>query len=179
MIIKRQKTYSSKGTKVLFRLKKVADQVGTAVNNAGLKTGDKIAQTITGKPVRNSGFRFRPKSDMQLKRETISTANKINQTKNAVVLEPERVVGETLNETVIQPAKHAPLGTIISQASPIPGSGLVYATKVAPKEALVYDKLGIGKVFKPVREGMDKYVNNDSVTGAVKGVVGGLKTVIA
>lgn len=179
MIVKRQKAYSGRGTQFLFRLKKAANQVGTAVNNAGLKTGDKITQTLTGKTPVNPSFKFHPKSDMQLKRETISTANTVNQAKNAVTLDPGGTVGKVVNETVVQPAKHAPIGTIASQFSPIPGTGLAYVKKGAPVEAKMWDTIGVGRATRPVRRFMDTYVTDDRMVGAGRGVVSGLKIALA
>ena len=179
MIIKRQKSYSSKGAQVLFRLKKAANQAGVTLNNAGLKAGDSVKQILTGKAPVNPSFKFRPKSGMQLKREAIAAAKGANQVKTAVISDPGGTIGKVVNETVVQPAKHAPVGVLATQIPILPpGTGLAYAKKGAPIEAKMWDKIGVGRVTKPIRNKMDKYVTNDTMIGAGRGVVGGLKSVM-
>lgn len=179
MIIKRQKVYSSKGAQILFRLKKAANQAGVAIDNAGLKAGDSVRQILTGKAPINPTFSFRPKSKIKLGRETITKTKDLKQSTNAIVNDPGGTIGKVVNETIVQPAKHAPIGTLVSQVSPVPGTGIAYAVKGAPIEAKVWDKLGVGKVTKPIRKKMDQYVTNDTMIGAGRGVVNGLKSVMA
>lgn len=161
MIIKRQKTYSGKGTKILFRLKKVADQVGTTFNNAGLKTGDRISQTITGKPVRNSGFKFRPKSDMQLKRETVQRTRKTQNIVNEAMTDPEGLTGKLTKKAADEVTK-SPLSFAgkIAIDSKLPGTPTTTPyLMVSPIEQKVWDRVNqvgvgnynLGRVTSPVK----------------------------
>lgn len=76
MIVLRDKEFSSKKVQLLKAAKRAGNSVMTAVDNAGLSAGNSIKQLFTGKAPM-SKFKFQPKSNMQLNRETIIAKNKI------------------------------------------------------------------------------------------------------
>ena len=76
MIILRDKEFSSKRVQLLKATKKIGNSVMTAVDNAGLSAGNSIKQIFTGKTTPFK-FKFQPKSNIQLNRETIAAKNKI------------------------------------------------------------------------------------------------------
>jgi hypothetical protein len=77
MIILRDKEFSSKRVQLLKAVKKIGNSVMTKVDNAGLSAGNSVKQIFTGKTSPSSRFRFQPKSNVQLNRETIAVKNKI------------------------------------------------------------------------------------------------------
>ena len=150
MIIKRQKTYSGKGTQILFRLKKAANQAGTAFNNAGLKTGERVKEIITGKPTVNPNFKFRPKSNTQLKRETVQQVKGAQETAKNVAKGVYYTPGQMLDKGIKYTAENpiAATGNAASVVLPavnpiwaaIPVGGPSIGVEAAAKKAGFYKR---------------------------------------
>lgn len=170
----KQHDYSGKPLKLVRGVKKTINRAGTWIDNAGLKAGDRVKQTFTGKEPVNKGFKFRPKSNTRINRETIQLRNEVNK----VMRDPGGTTGKVLYDTMIEPAKKAPIGTVVSQISPIPGAGLAFAKKGAPIEAKLWDKSGIGPLTKPLRNKLDKVASEENIKEAGRGIYRGIKNVV-
>lgn len=85
MIKFRRKEYSSKAVQALKTTKLVLNRANTAVKNAGLAAGDGLKTLVTGKRPTHPKFRFKPKTNMQLNRETVGIANSTKEITNEAV----------------------------------------------------------------------------------------------
>lgn len=85
MIKFRRKEYSSKVVQALKKTKFILNRANTAVNNAGLAAGDGLKTLVTGKRPTHPKFRFKPKTNMQLNRETVGIANSTKEITNEAV----------------------------------------------------------------------------------------------
>ena len=176
-----EREYSSKLMKVVRTMKRAGNNVVTAIDNAGLKAGNVAKEIVTGKPTpAHMKVKFRPKTNQQINRETVALKQKAEQAKTKAIMDPEGVTGKFVNETLIQPVKKAPVGGILATISPVPGSKVVYGKSSLPTvEARFWDKTGIGGLTRPVRNKFDQYVNNNTVTGSIRGISNGLKVAMA
>ena len=170
----KQHNYSGKALKLVRGVKKTINRAGTWIDNAGLKAGDRVKQTFTGKEPVNKGFKFRPKSNTRINRETIQLRNDVN----TVMADPGGTSGKVLYDFIIEPGKKAPVGTVATKIIPVPGSSLVYAKKGAPIEAKLWDKSGIGPLTKPLRNQIDKVASEENVKGLGRGMYRGIKNVV-
>lgn len=106
-----QRNYSSK----LARSIKVARRIGnnwmTAIDNAGLRAGDAIKSTITGKQPVGPKFKFQPKTNAEINRATIAQEQAIKaapakaQAKAAEVMDTRvgEVVDKGIESTIRRP----------------------------------------------------------------------------
>lgn len=91
MIILRDKEFSSKGVQLLKAAKRAGNSIMTKIDNAGLSAGNSVKRILTGKTSPSSGFRFQPKSNMQINRETIAAKNNIKAIPAKIVETSNRV----------------------------------------------------------------------------------------
>ena len=202
MIIKRksqaeeERDYSYKAAKkaVEFRakMKGAGNSIMTPINNLGLKVGNVIKEIATGKPTSSQmKAKFVPKSKKQLMEESvkeingakrnakltaINTAVGANKAVKSIMENPGGTTGKLVNEFVIQPTTKAPVTSIAFKLAPVPGASAFHKMTVAPIEAGVWDRSGIGRITKPIRSTIGRYVNNNTMSGAGQGIYNGLRS---
>jgi len=122
MIILRQKEYASNLLKAVRSVKRIGNNAITAVNNAGLKTGNTIKKVITGKsvPVQVEAG-FKPKTNFQINRETVKAKNAVKDAANAIKERPGVVLDNGISFAAKNPiAAAGQIGSVtLPMANPI------------------------------------------------------------
>lgn len=101
MIVLRHKEYSSKALQLVKGVKKMANRVITPVDNAMIKVGNTINQSTNGirgalgipkAKVQAPHFKFKPKTDIAIGRETIAARNSVTSIPGKVAEGAKQVV---------------------------------------------------------------------------------------
>ena len=149
MIKFRQKEYSAWYVRAAKIARKSGNKALTAIDNAGLRVGDKIKETLTGRPSTFPKFRFQPKTDRVINRETLQQVKGIQGSINALASDPGGTAGELVNKHLIQRATRSPISAVMPFA-PVPGTTTA-SVAIAPYEQRFWDMTGIGKATNPVK----------------------------
>lgn len=100
MIQFREKEYSSSILKALAIAKKGGNRIMTSIDNAGLKVGDAVLKR------KRSSIKFKPKSQVQINRETIAAKNKAIEAKKKLemaAMDPGATVSKGVEATIKNP----------------------------------------------------------------------------
>ena len=141
--------------------------LGNAVVEKPLKAIDKEAYAMDDQAEQRVASDVRTYSAKKILKLVKKSKKKAMEVANSAAERPGTFLGDTVN-TVVKNTVDAPLsGTVAGGllSSPIPGStaASIGVSKVAiPKEKKIYEKLGIGKITKPIRKFVKK--TSDKVT---------------
>lgn len=133
MIILRDKQYSSKLMKAVKTAKRVGNTVMTAIDNAGLKTGNAIKEVVTGKATpQHMKVGFKPKTNAQINRETVQ------QVRGA-----QRATKKAAQEIYYTPGAMADKGIRYAAENPIAATGNA-ASVVLPAVNPIWAAIPVG-----------------------------------
>lgn len=162
------------------QVKGSSNKLMTSIDNAGLRAGNYVKSVITGKATPEyKKMMFRPKTEQELKKEALGTAKKVRNAENSIATDPYKVIGSKTNELIIKPTIDAPLGTVATKVLPVPGASAIHAKTTAPLESKMWDRIGVGRVTKPIRQSLKKTITDDKVAGTFRGFTNGLKVAMA
>jgi hypothetical protein len=139
MIILRDKTFSTKKLQALRRLKEVGNRVMTGIDNASLRATDAVMGTKGPK----AAFRFKPKSKVQLNRETIATKNKIDSAAMKVATNPGGAASDVIRSAAENPI--TTVGAVLPAPTTIPAMTAERSLKTNfPRYKRVTEAIGRG-----------------------------------
>lgn len=155
MIIKRDKTYSTKGLRAIKIAKTVGNRIMTKVDNIGLSAGNKLLNQKGP----SASFRFKNKTNMAINRESIGLRNKIKDKAINTVSTP---VGKLADKGISYAVGHPIAATGQTAAVVVPVSAPVLAgvpfgsSSVALEGALKSKFKGYQKATEKLEAGYKK-----------------------